>query len=274
MGTFQRVTGPKSEVSVYPISLLHQQDLNIPKFQSRYLPLHLSSQGERLFDKTQNSELMRTLSHISLLLVGLVLLGMTSCKQRSPEDLPKYKKKFRSQIASFENQKLKADKQVDDGVTSLNGLQGALENAKNVDQEFNQVYGKWEKVNKQVENLNKEYEGLKSDAENLFTAMENQTASLRDADTKAQLTQALRTAREDYEKTLAKTALAIEQLRSLHTDAVEIVKALEVAVAIGQIAEINDGLKNIESKVADIMASLNETVTESKDLYESRMGAL
>ena len=217
---------------------------------------------------------MRTSFRYSFPFLILMVVSMLACKQRSPEELPKFKKKFRSQIASFESQKLKADKQVDDGVTALNGLQGALENAKNVDQEFNQVYGKWEKVNKQVEDLNKEYEGLKSDAENLFTAMENQTNSLRDEKTKAQLNQALQTARSDYEKTLAKTAVAIEQLRTLHTDAVEIVKALEVAVAIGQIAQINDGLKNIESKVADIMASLNETVTESKDLYESRIGAL
>ncbi|MEM7373511.1 MAG: DUF2959 family protein [Bacteroidota bacterium] len=217
---------------------------------------------------------MRTHLHILILFPLVIALMFSACKQRSPEELPKYKKKFRNQIASFESQKLKADKQVDDGITSLNGLQGALENAKNVDQEFNQVYSKWEKVNKQVENLNKEYEGLKSDAENLFTAMEAQTASLRDAKTKAELTKALQSSRADYEKTLSKTAQAIEQLRSLHTDAVDIVKALEVAIALGQIAQINDGLKNIESKVADIMASLNETVTESKDLYESRIGAL
>lgn len=215
-------------------------------------------------------------SHFQFLIIFplLIALVFSACKQRSPEELPKFKKKFRNQIASFESQKLKADKQVDDGITSLNGLQGALENAKNVDQEFNQVYSKWEKVNKQVENLNKEYEGLKQDAENLFTAMEAQTASLRDEKTKAELNKALKASRADYEKTLAKTAQAIGQLRTLHTDAVDIVKALEVAIALGQIAQINDGLKNIESKVADIMASLNETVTESKDLYESRIGTL
>lgn len=217
---------------------------------------------------------MRTLTQIAFIFSLLGILTTTACKQRSPEDLPKYKKKFRAQIASFESQKTKADEQVDEGISSLNGLQGALENAKNVDQEFNQVYGKWERVNKQVENLNKEYEGLKSDAENLFTAMEAQTASLRDEKTKAELNAALKASRADYEKTLAKTSVAIEQLRTLHTDAVDIVKALEVAIALGQIAQINDGLKNIESKVADIMASLNETVAESKDLYENRIGAL
>ena len=98
-----------------------------------------------------------------------------ACQSKSPEDLPKYKKKFRTQIASFEDQKVKADERVTEGVDMLNGLQGALENAKNVDQEFKRVYTKWERVNKQVEDLNKEYEDLKQDADNLFAAMGRQT---------------------------------------------------------------------------------------------------
>lgn len=191
---------------------------------------------------------------------------------KSPEDLPKYKKKFRAQIASFEDQKIKADERVNEGVNMLNGLQGALENAKNVDKEFASVYGKWEKVNKQVEDLNKEYEGLKKDADNLFSAMERQTASLNDAGTRQELENALRTTRQDYEKTLANTAKAIDQLRGLHSEAVDVVKALEVAIALGQIAEINSGLQSIENKVASIMEDLNQTVNESKDLYESRIG--
>ena len=205
----------------------------------------------------------------SLLLASLLILAACS---KSPEDLPKYKKKFRAQISSFESQKVRADERVTEGVEMLNGLQGALENAKNVDKEFAQVYGKWEAVNKQVEDLNKEYEGLKKDAENLFAAMERQTASLNDASTRQELEKALRTTRQDYEKTLANTAAAIEQLRGLHAEAVDVVKALEVAIALGQIAEINSGLQSIEAKVASIMEDLNETVNESKDLYESRIG--
>ncbi|MEL6589029.1 MAG: DUF2959 family protein [Bacteroidota bacterium] len=207
--------------------------------------------------------------HTLLLLLSVLVLAACS---KSPEDLPKYKKKFRAQIASFEDQKIKADERVNEGVNMLNGLQGALENAKNVDKEFASVYGKWEKVNKQVEDLNKEYEGLKKDADNLFSAMERQTASLNDAGTRQELENALRTTRQDYEKTLANTAKAIDQLRGLHSEAVDVVKALEVAIALGQIAEINSGLQSIENKVASIMEDLNQTVNESKDLYESRIG--
>ncbi|MEL7533632.1 MAG: DUF2959 family protein [Bacteroidota bacterium] len=207
--------------------------------------------------------------HTLLLLLSVVILAACS---KSPEDLPKYKKKFRAQIASFEDQKIKADERVNEGVNMLNGLQGALENAKNVDKEFADVYGKWEKVNKQVEDLNKEYEGLKQDADNLFSAMERQTAGLNDASTRQELEKALKTTRGDYEKTLANTAAAIGQLRGLHTEAVDVVKALEVAIALGQIAEINSGLQSIEGKVADIMNDLNQTVNESKELYETRIG--
>ncbi|MEM6343472.1 MAG: DUF2959 family protein [Bacteroidota bacterium] len=207
--------------------------------------------------------------HTLLLLLSVVILAACS---KSPEDLPKYKKKFRAQIASFEDQKIKADERVNEGVNMLNGLQGALENAKNVDKEFATVYGKWEKVNKQVEDLNKEYEGLKQDADNLFSAMERQTAGLNDASTRQELEKGIKTTRADYEKTLANTAAAIAQLRALHTEAVDVVKALEVAIALGQIAEINSGLKSIEDKVAAIMNDLNETVNESKELYENRIG--
>lgn len=205
---------------------------------------------------------------------ALIMLSMfaLSCKHKSPEQLPKFKQKFRTQIASFEKQKEKADERVAEGVSTLNGLQEALQNAKNVDQEFNVVYTRWEKVNKQVEDLNKEYEGLKKSAENLFNAMETQTASLNDAKTKSELNAALMKTRQDYQATLDKTSIAIDKLRSLHTDAVDVVKALEVAVALGQIAEINDGLKSIEDKVGAIMAELNATVSESKELYESRIG--
>ncbi|RMG28391.1 MAG: hypothetical protein D6730_05580, partial [Bacteroidetes bacterium] len=70
------------------------------------------------------------------------------------------------------------------------------------------------------------------------------------------------------------TAYAIEQLRSLHEEAVDVIKALEVAIALGQIAEINTGLQNIESKVAQIMEDLNATIAESKDLYEKRIGTI
>lgn len=207
-----------------------------------------------------------------LFLILLAGISLNACKQRSPEKLPKFKEKFKAQIASFENEKEKADKRVEDGVETLSGLQEALANAKDVDKEFNAVYGKWERVNKQVGDLNKEYEDLKSDAENLFNAMDAQTASLNDEKTKGELQRALKTTRDDYNVTLAKTAKAIEKLRLLHTDAVDIVKALEVAVALGQISQINDGLKTIESKVGDIMTELNATVAESKELYEQRIG--
>lgn len=203
----------------------------------------------------------------------LLLLLIISACNRSPEELPKFKKKFRAQIASFENQKDKANKKVEDGVVMLTGLKTAIDSARNVDKEFNKVYGDWEAVNRQVEALNRDYEGLKADAENLFGAMEAQTASLNDASTKKQLNDAIKSSRQDYEKTLAKTAEAINRMRSLHTDAVDIIKALEVAVALGQVAQINEGLQGIESKVDGIMADLNSTIAESKALYDNKIGA-
>ncbi len=115
---------------------------------------------------------------------------------------------------------------------SLSGLQDALADAKNEDKEFVKVYGNWEKVDKRVKDLTKEYEDLKSKAEGLFTAMEDQTNSLADAKSKADLSKAIRTARSKYNGTLVNTSKAIGELRVLHTDAVDVVKALEVAVAL------------------------------------------
>ncbi len=201
-------------------------------------------------------------------------LMFVACRSKSPEELPKFKRKFRTQIASFEAQKEKADEKVEEGVEFLTGLQKALEDAQNVDQEFKRVYGRWNKVDKQVEDLNKEYERLKSDANNLFSAMEKQTSSLRDEQTRGELNTAIATTRQDYEQVLSRTEVAITQLRTLHADAVDIIKALEVAVALGQIAEISTGLQSIEAKVDNIMAELTATVKESKDLYESRIDAI
>ena len=205
----------------------------------------------------------------TILLPSLLFVG---CKGKSPEDLPKYKKRFKAQIASFESQKEKADDRVEDGVNTLTGIQQALENAKNVDAEFAKVYGKWEKVNKEVENLNKEYNKLKSDAENLFAAMERQTASLNDQKAKTELTRGIQTNKSTYQQTLAKTEEAIGELRSLHDEAKDVIKALEVAVALGEISGVNEGLKNIQDKVGVIMADLNESIKESKEMYEKKMG--
>lgn len=214
--------------------------------------------------------------NIILIITAILLpsLVFTGCKGKSPEELPKYKKRFKAQIASFETQKEKADKKVEEGVSTLTGIQKALENAKNVDKEFANVYGKWEKVNKEVEDLNKEFEKLKSDADNLFGAMERQTASLNDQKAKTELTRGIQTNRDTYNQTLAKTSEAIGKLRNLHTEAKDVIKALEVAVALGEISGVNEGLKNIQDKVSVIMADLNQSIKESKEMYETRMGGV
>ena len=145
---------------------------------------------------------------------------------------------------------------------------------KKEDKEFAKVYGDWEKVDKRVKSLNKEYEDLKAKAENLFTAMEEQTNGLADAKNKADLLRAIKSARTKYNGTLANTSKAIEKLRVLHTDAVDVVKALEVAVALNSFDNINTQMESIESRVGDIMNELNVAVVESKKPYEKRLDEL
>ncbi len=206
-----------------------------------------------------------------MLLIAVVMVS--SCKSKSPENLPKYKKAFRTQIASFETQKDKTDKKVAQGVQDLSGIQAAIQNAKNVDKEFNQVYTRWKKVDKQVDDLSKEYKKLKGDADNLFEAMTKQTEGLSDVKTRSELSNAISKTRSDYSITLQKTERSINKLKTLHADAVDVIKALEVAVALGQISEINSGLQGIENKVAAVMAELNTSIAESKDLYNKRIGS-
>ncbi|MCD8415218.1 hypothetical protein LNI90_06825 [Tenacibaculum dicentrarchi] len=210
----------------------------------------------------------------TLLFAGLLLL-LTSCwKDRSPEDLIRLKEKFKSQVSTFESKKETANKKITKGLTSLGSLKSALEDAKNEDREFAKVYGDWEKVNRKVNNLNKEFEDLKKKASNLFTAMETQSNSLSDVATKNTLLSAIGKAKSKYNKTLANTAKAIDKLRLLHTDAVEIVKALEVAAALNSFDSINGQMKSIEQRVDGIMQELNIAVTESKNLYEKKITEL
>lgn len=205
----------------------------------------------------------------------VILLTLSSCwKNKSPEDLIRLKEKFKSQVASFEKKKITANKNVTKGLTSLSALKGALEDAKNEDKEFAKVYGDWEKVNKRVENLNKEYEDLKAKASNLFTAMETQTNSLSDEQSKKTLLKAINKAKTKYNGTLANTSKAIAKLRLLHGDAVEVVKALEVAAALNSFDNINSQMESIESRVEGIMQELNVAVIESKNLYEKKITEL
>ena len=205
----------------------------------------------------------------------LVSLLFVSCwKNKSPEDLIRLKDKFKSQVASFEKKKETANENVHKGLESLSALKGALEEAKNEDKEFAKVYGDWEKVDKRVNNLNNEYEELKERATNLFTAMETQTNSLSDEKNRNTLLGFIKKARTKYDGTLANTSKAIDKLRLLHGDAVEVVKALEVAAALNSFDNINDQMKSIETRVDDIMSELNVAVVESKKLYEKKITEL
>ena len=210
-----------------------------------------------------------------IVLVVLMALVFTSCwKNKSPEDLIRLKENFKDQVATFEKRKEKANKNVTKGLTSLGALKQALEETKNEDKEFAKVYGDWEKVNKRVENLNKEYEDLKTKASDLFAAMEKQTNSLSDETSKKTLLSAIGKAKTKYNGTLANTAKAIGKLRILHGDAVEVVKALEVAAALNSFDNINDQMKNIEDRVEGIMSELNVAVVESKKLYDKKITEL
>ncbi|WP_405384396.1 hypothetical protein [Maribacter sp. LLG6340-A2] len=209
------------------------------------------------------------------LFVVLITILITSCwKDKSPEDLIRLKDKFKSQVNTFENKKETANKNVTKGLASLNALKSALEETKNEDKEFAKVYGDWEKVDRRVQNLNKEYEDLKEKASNLFAAMEKQTNSLSDETSKKTLLGAIEKARTKYNGTLANTSKAIDKLKLLHTDAVEVVKALEVAAALNSFDNINDQMKSIEGRVDGIMQELNVAVVESKKLYEKKITEL
>ena len=209
------------------------------------------------------------------LFVALIALTLTSCwKDKSPEDLIRLKDKFKSQVNAFENKKETANKNVNKGLESLNALKSALEDTKNEDKEFAKVYGDWEKVDRRVQNLNREYDDLKEKASNLFAAMEKQTNSLSDETSKKTLLSAIEKARSKYNGTLANTSKAIDKLKLLHGDAVEVVKALEVAAALNSFDNINDQMKSIEGRVDGIMQELNVAVVESKKLYEKKITEL
>ena len=210
-----------------------------------------------------------------ILVIAFVAISLISCwKDKSPEDLIRLKDKFKSQVNAFENKKETANKNVNKGLESLNALKSALEDTKNEDKEFAKVYGDWEKVDRRVKNLTKEYEDLKEKASNLFTAMETQTNSLSDETSKKTLLGAIEKARTKYNGTLANTSKAIDKLRLLHGDAVEVVKALEVAAALNSFDNINDQMKSIEGRVDGIMSELNVAVVESKKLYEKKITEL
>ncbi|MUU79123.1 hypothetical protein [Winogradskyella endarachnes] len=210
----------------------------------------------------------------SLAILSLLLILSSCWKDKSPEDLIRLKDKFKSQVSDFESKKEVANKKVSQGLESLGALKLALEDAKNEDKEFAKVYGDWEKVNKRVENLNKEYEDLKTKASNLFTAMETQTNSLSDEKSRNTLLKAINKAKTKYNVTLSNTSEAIGKLRLLHKDAVDVVKALEVAAALNSFDSINGQMKSIEDRVDGIMQELNVAVVESKKLYEKKITEL
>ena len=94
------------------------------------------------------------------------------------------------------------------------------------------MYVDWKKVDHWVQNLNREYDNLKEKASNLFATMEKQTNRLSDETSKKTLLSAIEKVRTKYNGTLANTSKAIDKLKLLYGDAVEVVKALEIAAAL------------------------------------------
>jgi len=209
------------------------------------------------------------MNKLQILIFSLIFLA-TAC-YKGPEDLPKLKKNFKAQISGFETQKDKTHKKIEEGIANLGTIQEALESAQNTDSEFKRVYSQWNKVDNNVKDLKSEYEKLRDDAENLFSAMERQTEGLTDVTMKGELRTALAKSRNDYQLTLTKTETAIGKLDKLYAEAIDIVKGVEVAVAIGQIAQITDGLKSIQNRIPAIMDELNNTIEQSKILYDDKM---
>lgn len=227
----------------------------------------------RIFAQHGNKNSIRMFKN-ALPFILISLLFVSCWKDKSPEDLIRLKDQFKNQVNDFERKKENANKNVNKALESLNALKSALEDTKNEDKEFAMVYGDWEKVDTRVKNLNQEYEDLKEKAANLFTAMETQTNSLSDKTAKKTLSKAIEKVRTKYNGTLVNTSKAIDKLRLLHGDAVEVVKALEVAAALNSFDNINDQMKSIEGRVDGIMQELNLAVTESKKLYEKKITEL
>lgn len=207
-----------------------------------------------------------------MLMVGLLVKGFSCYK--GPEDLPKFKKAFRTQIEKFAKQKEDTSEKMIDNITELTDIEKALENAKNKDKEFKRIYNRWNGVEKEVNRLTKDYEGLRDDAQNLFDALDRQTNGLNNAERKASLLKALNKVRTDYDKTLNKTEKSINKLQALYADAQDLIQALEVSVALGEFESFKNGMASIEAQVPGLMDELNEVIKESKDLYEKKIGAI
>jgi hypothetical protein len=56
----------------------------------------------------------------------------------------------------------------------------------------------------------------------------------------------------------------------LHVDAVEVVKALEVAAALNSFGNTNDQMKHPEGRVDDIIQELNDALVVNKKLNEKK----
>ncbi len=212
--------------------------------------------------------------NIVLPLICLLIVSTSCWKDLSPEDLIRLKEAFKNQVEKFEKKKNQTNSKVSEGLETLGALKQALEKAKNEDKEFAKVYRDWKRVDRRVKNLSNEFEDLKKTASELFEAMETQSRSLNNVKNKTTLLTAISSARTKYNTRLNKTSKAIGKLKVLHGEAIEIVKALEVAAALNSFDDINAQMKSIESRVDDIMAELNITIAESKNLYEKKITEL
>lgn len=212
---------------------------------------------------------MRQITLVLTLILGMIA---SSC-YRGPENLPRLKTKFAKNIASLESQKETTNQSLEDGLQRLGTIQDALKSAANKDKEFKNLYAKWYRIDKDVNRLSNTYDDLRADSDSLFEAMRRQTNSLSDQKTKNQLLKAISKTQNGYTPTLTKTETAIGKLRKVHAQGLEVIKALEVAVALGEISTIKEGLADIEAQVPAIMAELTATIDESRKMYDQKIAA-
>lgn len=146
-----------------------------------------------------------------------------------------------------------------------------MRNRTATDQDFRSVLSLWGKSESHIRNLEQEFHRLIRQNDNLFLDLDGQIQMTRDPVTKERLEDALDRVFEENEVIFRDTKFAIDNLWELHAEAESSVNAMRVAHTLGELSDLNVGLKNLKRKIEIVMSDLNDAIRTSKTLFENDM---
>ena len=162
---------------------------------------------------------------------------------------------------------------IKEGKDVLITFKDAIREAKNRDAEFEKVYNKWQRVEKEVSELHSLLEKLVTTAETFFDETTKRANSITDVSLRDGTLATIQERRSSYIVRLKKAKTSIDQLDIVNRTVNDTMTALEIQYSLEVLEEkLTKTFEEIDRMVSAIMKDFEELIEESRKVLEMQTG--